>query len=196
MSNFNPWTATADEAIAAQQHSQDSGPTGPIFQWSAAQDIMNRRDRVEKGDGFDVLQQVASCGLHGLVMPEWLAKAFLRRYLPVQQLKVGSWDAPEAFGRPHPKGAQLSAIRRRRLGRIKIVRLVNEFVRQHPDEPLDPHWDEFGRRISEGRTRVQELFAEAVKLGMSERPGAIRKRHGWPEVPAKFGKLAGRRNRR
>lgn len=194
MSTFDPWTATLE--VAELQPDADRSPDGAIFQWAVAFDLTARREAIERGDGFDVLQAVAACAVQRLVMPDWLVRAFLRRYRAVQQLQVASWDAPEAFGPPYRKGSQLAAMRRRRDNRLRVAKAVREFVQAHPDQPLDPQWEAIGTAIGEGKSNAQDLYRQAVSMGFAMPPSEIRRRLGWPEVPAKLPKLAGRRTKR
>lgn len=113
MSAFDPWTATFDEAMAAQSAlPYYSGPNGPLYQWEAAQSVNALRSAVEGGCGFDVMDAVSRCMRHDLVAPDWLARAFVRRYDSVLNCRVGSWD--DAFGRPYPLRARLGTLRQRR----------------------------------------------------------------------------------
>ncbi|MBK9685426.1 MAG: hypothetical protein IPO59_19825 [Betaproteobacteria bacterium] len=211
MTTFDPWTATFEEAQAA--HGGDDGPCGPLYQWAAVQELLAKRERIESGDGFTVLQAVAECARCGLVMPDWLATVFLRRYRRVQQLHVDSWDDESAFGRPYPKGAQLPAMRRRRLARARIANVLAEFVQRFPDESLETlfaaagatgkdraegHLGEYAARLGVGKTEASRLYCEALKMGIGIPHTEIRKRIGWPAkpAPAKFRKLAGVRRRR
>lgn len=116
MTAFNPWTATFDEANAAQDAlGYETGPDGPLFQWNAAQEVNALRAAVEAGGGFDVMDAVSRCLRHDLVAPDWLAREFIRRYDSVLNCRAGSWD--DAFGRPHPLRKRLETLRQRRLMR-------------------------------------------------------------------------------
>lgn len=180
---FNPWTATLDEARALHLTRQQwpKRPAAPLYQWNGAQQVLGLRDAVEGGDGFAVLAAVAFCAHHELVMPEWLARAYIGRYQLVQQLGAASWD--RAFGRPYPKKFPLAHRRRQRWQRIAVHGAVADFVRRYGGRrPLEDLWAEFARKADEGseldpelsedvrsigvrsKSTAQELFAEAVKL--------------------------------
>lgn len=209
MSAFNPFAATFEEAQATQSEYPDKcSPTGPFFQWEAAQWLAVSRAQVERGDGFGVLQAVAECALHGLVMPAWLVTLYLCRYRSVQLLRVKSWDHPSAFGPPYP-GKQLSAMRLNRINGMRVWLLVNDYVKRDPDRPLDPLWSEFDRKHSEestglddaefedrvrqiriGSTKAQTLYAEAVRMHGYDY-NDIRQAQGARRVPTKLRKLAG-----
>lgn len=183
--NFDPWTSTFEEAVAAQEaHADSIDPDGPIYRWSAAQELL----AIEKKglhNGFDVLAAVALCALRGLVMPDWLARAYLERYRAVQQLRADSWDDDSAFGRPYPKGAQVGAMRRRRLNRIKVALEVKKFISMHPELPLDPEWTRIGQSISKSDKEAQKLYSEAVKLGQAAPIESYRARYRGKRAPRK-----------
>lgn len=186
---FDPWNSSFEDAQLA--HRESDGPTGAIFQWAAAQKIKQMQAK-DSRDGFDVLSSVAACAVHGLVIPDWLALEFLRRYRAVQQLRVDSWADPASFGRAYPKGTQVPALRRRRSNRYTVGLAVAEFVRTNPTAPLDGEWERFGALIAKSDKETQKIFAEAVKLGIVSSPTDIRKSLGFPAVPSKFRKLRGR----
>ena len=191
---FDPWTSTMEEALA--MNGEDTGPAAPIFQWDAAQQVLAFAPPAA-ASGFDVLHCVALCAMRRLVMPDWLVRAFLVRYRAVQQLRVCSWDAPQAFGPPYPKGTHVAALRRRRLSRMRVALEINKFISMHPELPLDG--DELvriGKLVGEGRTRVQELQAEAVKMRLMKSPGDQRGALGFPRSPRRSRKLAGRSTKR
>lgn len=192
MGSFDPWTASFEEARALQE--SWTGPRGgPLFQQVAAQTVLAMRERITAGDGGAVLAAVAQCALDDLVMPDWLAREYLRRWRLVTQAHVPSWD--DAFGAPWPKGikrSHLARARQRYLARVIVFNAVTQFVQMHPDAPLDPEWDRIAREARVSRTLAQELYyKQPLVKGMSA--ADIRERMGWPRVPGKTKKLAGRR---
>jgi hypothetical protein len=184
VSTFDPWTATLDQALAAENESSApaAAPTRPVFQWATAQDLQAARERIEAADGFAVLQAVADCALHGLVMPDWLVVLYLRRYRRVQRLHVVSWDDETAFGRPYPKNSQLAALRRRRDNRMKAVLAFKARLSREPERAIDKElWAEIGREIGEGATRAEDLYRDALRRGFAlkiNRPRISRKLAG------------------
>lgn len=124
---FDPWSATVDDAVAADSSFEIDGPEGPLFQWQAVQNISAMRERAEQGDGFAVLDAVSQCIRHGLKVPDWLARMFLRRYDAVLNCRAGSWDDAAAFGRPYPQRTEIALLR---LRRIKRLELQSYFLRQ------------------------------------------------------------------
>lgn len=190
MTTFDPWTATMEEA---QAQPDVDGPEGAVFQWSAAAELTKNRDEILAGNGYSVLKAVALCAQHGLALPDWLARVFLKRYRAVRG--AGSWDAEDVFGRPYPKGAQLSALRRRRLNRVRVCNAVAAAINRDPDCKIDTaFWEEIGRVIGEGKSNAQRLHAEAVRIGFASSPTERKRRFG--ASPTKLAKLAGIQKRR
>jgi GNAT superfamily N-acetyltransferase len=74
------------------------------------------------GSGFDVLRAISVCAMRDVAMPKWLALEFMARYRAVTHCSVASWD--EAFGRPYPKGAHLSALRKAFKYPLEVYKLV------------------------------------------------------------------------
>lgn len=117
---FDPWTATLE---LAQQQPNAYENRGAVCQCVAAHKLTEKQDSIIRGDGFDVLQAVAECALNGLVMPDWLTDAYLSRYRIVQQCKADSWDAPDSFGKPYPKGKHISTFRLQREYGLRVLAL-------------------------------------------------------------------------
>ena len=208
---FDPFAATFEEAQQRQALAGEPRPSGPLFQWFEAQRLTASRASVEKGTGFDVLEAVAGCALHGLAMPEWLAMAYLKRYRHVQMLHGDSWDAEAAFGKPYPAKSQVGAMRRRRLQRVKVWNIVAEFVKRQPETPIDALWQRFGaghasaaeassvptdiaqmvREVGCSKSTAQELYREACERLSLPDHRAIRARL----LPASSAQVAGRRKK-
>lgn len=76
------------------------------------------------GSGIDVLRAVSWCATRGVAMPHWLAVEFMGRYRAVTHHRVSTWD--EAFDRPLPKGAHLSARRKAFDNMLEVYWLVEK----------------------------------------------------------------------
>lgn len=167
MSNFDPWESTFEQA-RDQPNSHELH--GAVFQWVMADKLKKESQKI-LSHGFGVLEAVAVCARYGLVMPDWLADAYLTRYLAVEQCKVGSWDAEAAFGRPYLKGKQMPGLRRSMKNRVLIARAVADEIARNPHIVIDVRfWEEIGHRFGEGKTSAQKLHAEAVQNGYAVSP--------------------------
>lgn len=148
---FDPWTATEAEALQAsgarsvvERFIQPKG--SPLRAWHAAQRLASARDEIVRGRGMDVLDAVASCAMYRLVMPDWLAEAYLRRWGMVAAAEVGSWDAPEAFGQPY-HGTSADKEKARRHQRIELRLLAQVYLATRKDQgaSLKRLWSAIGR---------------------------------------------------
>ena len=91
-------------------------------QHHAALELERARSKCQKpgsAGGLAVMRCVRICAANRMVQPDWLAAEFLRRYMQVDRLIVGSFD--EAFGRPGPRGAARLAAARARLEHRALV---------------------------------------------------------------------------
>eukprot|EP01041_Mallomonas_annulata_P029531 gene29531-51547_t len=114
------------------------GTDAQLFQFFAVQHCIALREEIEKDEsGFAVLGAVRQCGTYGLVMPDWLVYAFNRRYDAVLNFRALSWDAPESFGRPYPKGTNRVAQRKKRMLQFQVWNEVTRIRKMEPDTPID-----------------------------------------------------------
>lgn len=178
MNAFDPWTASLEQA-EAQPNAHD--PQGAISQWHSAQKLTAGRELIPK-DGYAVLWAVAECAMNDLVMPDWLARAYLTRFRAVAHFFADSWDSEKSFGKPYPKGTQMSAKRRQRVNLIKVSLAVANAIDRDPERAIDAgFWEEIGKGVGEGKTNAQKLHSKAVRCGFavppSERKGKLLSNH-------------------
>lgn len=188
MTPFDPFTATLDVALARP----DAYATrGAVWQWGGAQLLLGRREFYERHP----LDGMAVCALHDLVAPDWLARAFLRGFYAVTNCRARTWD--EAFGPAFPKGTNLASKRRARINRGKAALAFSDILRRDPQRAVDKGlWEEIGKLIGEGATRAEELYREALRMGMALSADAVRRGRVHEPKPAKLGKRAGVRRKR
>lgn len=147
------------EALRAADPTRSiADPTLPVFQFVARNDLLMEKARYEAGDKNALLGAIRICANHDLVMPEWLARAFIRGYDKVLNHKVGSWD--DAFGRPLPKGKHLNAARKKRekgpAAWLEVQRMVKE-----EDRAIDDLlFEDVGKKLGLGKTLVSEFYYE------------------------------------
>ncbi|MCB1959256.1 MAG: hypothetical protein KDE68_01815 [Rhodocyclaceae bacterium] len=164
--DFDPWHASAEEAIEAQrQHGNYCDPGGPLYQFVAAKQIEAMKAKVDAGDGFAVLTCIRICVTRGLVAPVWLAYAFNRRYDAVLNCRAGSWDSPLAFGKPYRKGAHIAALRKARTNRFAVWNAINDIRQREPETAIDKGlFERVGRPLGLGATLAEELYYQAKRL--------------------------------
>ncbi len=166
---FDPWTATLAEAQA--QPDAYTLPHGAVLRWGQALDISAARAFYEAAP----LDGVAACVRAGLVVPGWLARAFLRRFDKVTTHEVGSWDA--AFGAPLVKGAHLPSLRRRRLLLPNVYAAVKAATEAGAAVGFDL-FDSVGESLGIRRTLAEELYRLALRRGFPNPAARRRLRRG------------------
>jgi hypothetical protein len=108
-----------------------------------------------------VLSAINICFHSETAVPGWVQAEFTNACTNVRIGLFKSWD--EVFGRPHKKGAQLGAVRRKRPLRIPILNRVEE--RHAAGEPISKDlFDSVGAELGIGGTLVSEIYSEAKKM--------------------------------
>lgn len=154
------WRET--ESILAQDPRRTiADPTLPIYQHTARKEIEAEEARFAAGDRTALMAAIRICANHELMMPEWVARGFIRSYDAVLNCRVSSWD--EAFGRPIPKGAHLNARKKRRLY-APLVRM--EVARLHKGgTPIDEAmFEAVGKKFGLGKTLASSYYYGSRRL--------------------------------
>jgi hypothetical protein len=159
---------TLEQAIAEQQETGPGqrdifDPTGPIYRWDALQKLEALERNFAKGDNFALLHAIRICANHDLVIPEWAARAYIKRFDAVLNCETDSWDG--AFGRPYPNGVHLSKARQRRKLRFAVYARVRELLKANPKRPIDEGlFEEVGDKFDIGKTLCGRLYYEAKRM--------------------------------
>lgn len=170
---FDPWTASAAEAMRAHEgHDPSSGTPSPLVLHEAAQEVLRAREACLAVDGgCAVLASLSVCLLHGLQTPQWLSDAFIQRHAKVTTAEVGSWD--EAFNRPWPPKTRLVEVRRRRQQTKAVHAAVWRELQQDPNAAVDAElFEKVSQSLNLGMVgaTVRNRYYDALKEGM---PNAI-----------------------
>lgn len=148
---FDPWSATAAEAVAAAHEKR----------WFAAQRVLQRRAGVEGGDSRHMMDCVAMCADAGLALPDWLAQAFLVCWRRVSFLETNDWNVALG-GQPWGKGARLDMLKRDAelrpavSERVQVLKAANV-----PVSGLE-FWAAVGKEFGIDHKRAARIFHEAV----------------------------------
>lgn len=164
VAEFDPWTATREDAVRAALQGVPEDAGNLVARWAAAQNLRELEGRAASLNGGEVLDLVADCAAHGLVIPSWLAAEFLERHGLVRGFHAKSWD--DAFGKPFPKSARLTSVRKRQERMRRLSKLVMGFVLSSPQAKLDPMWDEWGKLLGVSSKEAQKIHKDAVAAGM------------------------------
>lgn len=134
--------------------------------------------------GREIMEAVARCLEFRLGVPDWLATEFVRRANAVGHGKAASWDAPESFGRPVPKGMSAkrwAALCSESTKGEQLERKVREFLCVNPSAAWLPVVEEEGRRLGFSEEKARKLFDEHRRDAMfSVAAGGY---VAWPGVP-------------
>lgn len=160
-SRFDPWAPLEDDASRLYCDQRE------LMQGVMAHGITRRRAEIEKS-GFAMLEAIEVCARYGLVIPDWLAAEYRRRFNAVKFYRASSWDDDLAFGRPHPKGAHLRSLRKDRLW-PEICGLAERLQAEDPTRPIDEaFFDDLAERVRGlkeiesqrglGRSEVQRIY--------------------------------------
>lgn len=145
-----------EAALAADPTRSNADPTLPIFRFVARNDLLIEKARYEAGDKNALLGAIRICANHDLVMPEWLARAFIRSYDKVLTHRVKSWD--EAFGSPLPKGKHLNAARKKREKSPAVWLEVRRMVTEEGRAIDDLLFEDVGKKLGLGKTQASEFY--------------------------------------
>ena len=130
--------------------------------------------------GRAVLRALYVCAMHDLVMPEWLAMEFLKRYREVTHYRTSSWSDEKAFGKPHPKNTNVAA---RRKAREKGMRVYNEIkaMRAKGESINKGLFAKVGSKHGLGTTLMEKLYYETKwRLALPSERLAKRLKKGAP----------------
>ncbi len=194
----DPWT-WVDLSPAELEYLSEQcgdGPYLPMFQlWAvnACNDLRPLIEADQANSGGAVLDAVYMCARNGLMMPDWLATAFMSRVRAVSDFKAASWDSPLSFGRPHPKGTRLAAERKRLRFQATVHTRILLIRQEEPETPIDKRlFERVGKLYGLGATLAENYYYTFVK---QHNLGYLFKSKN-KLSPAKSKKLAGRLKRR
>jgi hypothetical protein len=171
------WAARSDiDEIDLHILSNPDDPTSPVRQYEAAKKCAAMRAAIENNAedrGFKILRCMRECAAHSLVIPEWLARAYIQAFDAVDSCDAISWDAEIAFGKPYKKGTRNAHEKRDRkmalvvwkevaaaVGGVKAKRFNNDLFEQ------------IGKPLGLSRDTARKLYNMAVKFyGLTELKG-------------------------
>jgi hypothetical protein len=148
---------TADSARRWRELAVAFGERGYREEAIDAEERAQENDREVKGALVDA---VFNCALAGVPLPEWASDAFRDAYFSVKVEPLhASWDA--VFGRPHRKGENLPAKRKRHKLRLKVLVAVSDLRAQMPNKN---HFPEVAAKLGLGADDCKAIFYETIKF--------------------------------
>jgi hypothetical protein len=158
--------AANDAALAADPARSDADPTLPLFQFFALRTIERERARFEAGDRMALLAAIRKCANHDLVLPAWVAKAYIKAYDRVLTCRAKSWDDATVFGKPYPKHAHLNALRKKRNLPLAVWLAVRRILDSEPNTRIDRSlFERVGANLRPpiGHSDAAEFYYQAVR---------------------------------
>ena len=137
-----------------------------FYRQVAMEQLEAERQQFEAGNKMALFGAISICAQRDLVMPEWVALAFINGYHNVLQGRLGSWD--EAFGRPHKKGKHLENYRKNRSLRIHLFNRANKILDRDSYDPEAPVFGDIDEETLEWLPRknkaipIDEAFFERL----------------------------------
>lgn len=164
--NFVAWVRARELCKQAEKNWDGPLMQRPDAQVRAAAFCLKWKDAIESGDGVAVMESVAQCAAHGLVLPGWLAVAFVGRYQRVMMGMCEGWDDSEAFGSVVPKGKNIAGVRAVAQLEPWAYEVAIELLLEKPKRPIDVYlYEQVGERISRKATQVQTLIKQHCNDG-------------------------------
>ncbi len=154
---------TGEEAIAEEMRWLDAGKPdgrirGPLEAWESLNNVQRCQERYLTGDKGAVLDAIAACALDDLVLPDWLARAFLTAYRKVAHYQSKDWNG--VFGPAHKKGTNLNAKQKRRELAPALLNRAIELVKRDPSTAIDnDFYEQLGKEFNIGKSLAQEYIA-------------------------------------
>jgi len=108
---FEEVMAEHDKEIATNPEKWND-PSTPLFQWCALQRIEIHRENFQNGNKYSLMLAIRICANHGLILPDWVSKAYITAFDGVHTFRNKSWG--EVFGAPNKKGTHVRAERKKR----------------------------------------------------------------------------------
>jgi hypothetical protein len=144
----------------------DTALSQDIFRQQAILDLEALEKQFNAGDDFALLLAIRKCANFDLVMPDWVARNFIRRFDLVLNCRTKSWD--EAFGRPYSKGKHLKAMRDDREQRFIVWNHIRGILATDPDTVIDEAlFERVGADLGIGKTRCGRLYYEALNMQLT-----------------------------
>jgi hypothetical protein len=154
--------AEHEKFLANNPNMSYADPSLPLFQWAALNDLEHMKEVFEKGDSYLLMTAIRVCACHSLPLPNWAASAYIKAYDSVNNARDKSWDS--VFGLPYKKGTHLSAIRKKRVTKVKVWIEIKDILKKNPKTAIDEAlFESVGKKNNIGKTLASEYYYEAVK---------------------------------
>lgn len=155
------------EAVAAQkeydkENRQANVGRGPLSYWSDIRILNSLYEEYLSGDKDAIMRALTTCIFSGLPLPAWLSSALIDSINKVRCYTAKSWD--DVLGRPHSKGTNLVAKRKKLLKSFQVYQKITEIKEVTPKVPIDAGlFETVGRIFGLGKTLAEEYYYHTKK---------------------------------
>lgn len=149
------WTVA--EVMAANEVHEGPPHAAPAMQWAALLELDELEQRHLKGNRMALMRAINLCARHELVMPQWVATAYMKACQDVCHYRAGSWD--QVFGKPHRSGLHLDNARQQVHLRWKVLASAKNITKAEPDISIDDGlFERIGDELGIGKTLANKLY--------------------------------------
>lgn len=159
---FDPWKFNVEALRSSSEPWRGAGEAW-LSQALAAHSITTNRVRIES-NGYALMDAIALVANNGLVMPDWMAKAYLARWRRIVDLEVDSFE--KAFGPlPYKGEKRIRNLKRRRELMPVVSQAVIAAIVNDPHKPMtkDDLFEPIGKELGISGTQADELYREGIR---------------------------------
>jgi hypothetical protein len=137
----------------------------PFLNSRIAHELRELYDQHKGGDKAAILHGLFLCIVNDLPIPRWCAEGFFTAIQDVVEYRAKSWD--DVFGRPHPKGTHLEALRKRLEYVAEVRSRIRNLKETNPEIAIDAAlFERVGKEFGiGGKTLTEEYY-----YGIERRP--------------------------
>lgn len=151
-----------DDELCKQKPEMRGKPDSPRGKWDALQKLKHYEKVYTEGTSIALLLAIKKCMESKLVVPDWAAKEFVRKFNRVDSLEVLSWD--DAFGRPYKKGMTAAAKKRQeQLAPIVLQKVVDNYCSDNRRAIDVGLFEEIGGSLGISTATAQRYYRYARK---------------------------------
>jgi len=149
-----------DDEVCKKQPELRGKPNSPRGKWNTLHKLIQYEKAYRSGVNNALLLAIKKCLESQLVVPEWAAVEFVRKFDLVDTLEVTSWD--DAFGRPYKKGMTASARKKQeRLAPIVLQKVVDNYCSESPQPINAILFEEIGEPLGISRSTAENYYKYA-----------------------------------
>ena len=145
----------------AQRRSEEEEPEllerqQPFVVWMVLNHLDELKEKFDGGDKFALPEAIQKCANHDLVMPDWVADAYVEGYRNIVHAKFRSWD--DVFSQAYP-GRKLAALRKRRVLGPGVSARIRDILEREPETRIDEAlFERVGQKFGIGKMLTAQFY--------------------------------------